>query len=45
MEQDAFMEAREKDLEDLPSVGEQPSLLSRAGDTVVSEGRSSIKPC
>lgn len=42
MEQDAFMEAREKALEDLPSVGEQPSLLSRAGDTVVSEGRRII---
>ena len=39
MEQDAFMEAREKALEDLPSVGEQPSLLSRAEDAAVSGGR------
>ena len=38
MEQDAFMEAREKASEDLPSVGEQPSLLSRAEDAVVSGG-------
>lgn len=38
-EQDVFIEGREKALQDLPSVGEQPSLLSRAGDAAVSGGR------
>lgn len=38
-EQDVFIEGREKALQDLPSVGEQPSLLSRAEDAAVSGGR------
>lgn len=38
-----FEQERQKALDvDLPSVGEQQSLLSRAGDTVVSEGRRII---